>query len=149
MKKITFLALLFSTFSVLSFAQKRGDHQHPGGERVKAVKIGMITEQLQLSESQAEKFWPVYNAYSDERMQINRQIREKTKRAANTGVSDEEVLKQQDEVLELKSKEIELVKQYRGSFLKVITAKQYADLLETERKFNQMLMEKLKERGRN
>lgn len=147
MKKQTFLALLFSLVSVVSFAQKRGEH--PGGERVKAVKIGMITEQLQLSESQAEKFWPIYNAYSEERMMINRQVREKTKRAANTGVSDEEVLKQQDEVLELKSKEIELVKQYRGSFLKVITAKQYADLLETERKFNQMLMEKLKERGRN
>lgn len=157
MKKVTVLTLFLSVvLSLHSFGQRREHFRgnEPGsgperGERVKAIKIGMITDELKLSEAQAEKFWPVYNAYDSERMSLHRQIREKTRNASNSTASDDEVLKRQDEVLALKEKEIDLVKQYRGSFLKVISTKQYADLLETERRFNQMLMEKLKERGKN
>ncbi len=142
---IAFVCTVLSSFQVLAQKGPGG-----GGDRVKAVKIGMITESLQLSESQAEKFWPVYNAYSEERMSLHREIRKRMKNAGeNQAGNDEEVLKRQDEVLALKEKEIELVKQYRGTFLKVITPKQYADLLSTEERFNQMLMQRLKERDKN
>ena len=57
------LAGLFVTSSLLSFAQREG-HGHQMGEnkeKLKAHKIAYITERLQLTPAEAEKFWPVYN----------------------------------------------------------------------------------------
>ena len=36
-----------------------------GGERIRAMKVGMITQELKLNENQAEKFWPIYNSFSE------------------------------------------------------------------------------------
>jgi len=56
---------LFSLFVVLAFcfstnAQKRKGHK----EKIKLLKISYLTEQLDLTSSEAEKFWPVYNEHS-------------------------------------------------------------------------------------
>ena len=116
----------------------------PKGDRIKTIKIGMITQELKLTESQAEKFWPIYNAYSDDRNEIFRDIRQLSRN--NQSLNNNEALKRQDEILDLRQEEINLTKKYRDSFLKVISPQQYGKLMETERKFNQMLLEKLKER---
>lgn len=34
-------------------------------EKIKALKVAYITEQLQLTSDEAAKFWPIYNAYED------------------------------------------------------------------------------------
>ena len=56
---------LFSLFVVLAFcfstnAQKRKGHK----EKIKLLKISYLTEQLDLTSLEAEKFWPVYNEHS-------------------------------------------------------------------------------------
>lgn len=59
------LAGLFVSSSLLSFAQREG-HGHQMGEnkeKLKAHKIAYITERLQLTPDEAEKFWPVYNEH--------------------------------------------------------------------------------------
>jgi Spy/CpxP family protein refolding chaperone len=125
--------------------------QRPQGggqsDKIRAMKVGVITQELNLSESQAEKFWPIYNNYSDERNEIFKEIRHLSK--SGTHADSEEAIKKQDEILELRQKEITLTKKYRDSFLKVISAQQYAKLMDSERRFNQMLIEKLKERRQN
>lgn len=142
---LTFIFLIISTFA---FAQRPGG-DGPGGEKIKAMKIGMITNELKLTESQAEKFWPIYNAYSDEKNNIHLQIRRLSKNNGQNQ-SNEEALKNQDRILDLQQKELDVTKKYRDSFMKVISPQQYSSLLATERKFNQMLLDKLKERqGRN
>jgi Spy/CpxP family protein refolding chaperone len=142
---ISFILLIIST---LSFGQ-RPNGQAQGGEKIKAMKVGMITNELRLTESQAEKFWPVYNAYADEKNEIHQQVR-KLSRNNGENQSDAEAIKNQDRILALQQSELDVTKKYRDSFMKVITPQQYSSLLATERKFNQMLLDKLKERqGRN
>lgn len=139
---------LFLIISVLFFGlstQAQRPDGGPKGDRIKAMKIGMITQELKLTESQAEKFWPIYNAYSDDRNEIFRDIRQLSRNHQN--LNSNESLKRQDEILDLRQEEINLTKKYRDSFLKVISPQQYSSLMETERKFNQMLLEKLKERN--
>lgn len=143
MKYFFILYVLFiSAFTVKG--QRTEDRQ--GGERIRAMKVGMITHELKLNENQAEKFWPIYNSFYDEKLAIHRSIRNLSNRNANKAVSNDELLKKQEEILEFKQDELNLEKRYRDNFLKVISAQQYTKLLETERKFNQMLLEKLKER---
>ncbi len=143
MKYFFILYVLFiSAFTVKG--QRTEDRQ--GSERIRAMKVGMITQELKLNENQAEKFWPIYNSFSDEKLAIHRSIRNLSNRNANQAASNDELLKKQEEILEFKQDELNLEKRYRDNFLKVISAQQYTKLLETERKFNQMLLEKLKER---
>jgi hypothetical protein len=141
------LIILFLLVSSAVLAQK--NQGRPDVHRIKAIKIGIITEKLQLSESQAERFWPLYNVYSDERAEVNRNIRQKIKGNSESNMSDSESLKRQDEILDLKEKDIQIERKYRDKFLKIISPKQYSDLLEAEHQFNKMLIEKLKEMRKN
>jgi hypothetical protein len=36
------------------------------GERIQALKIAYLTKQLNLTPAEAERFWPVYNQYTEE-----------------------------------------------------------------------------------
>jgi Spy/CpxP family protein refolding chaperone len=138
---LLYISLLIST---VSFGQ-RPPGNPPGGERIRAMKVGMITNELKLSESQAEKFWPIYNNYSEEKNEIHQQIRRLHTRP-DENLSNNEVMKRQDKILDLQQEELNVTKKYRDNFMRVITAQQYASLMAAERKFNQMLLDKLKER---
>lgn len=37
-----------------------------GGGKLEAIKIAYITQQLNLTPAEAQRFWPVYNSYSSE-----------------------------------------------------------------------------------
>ncbi|WP_162628125.1 hypothetical protein [Arcticibacterium luteifluviistationis] len=144
--------LLLSTFflflSVISFAQKPSGRSGGNMERIKAMKVGLITEKLQLTEEQAKTFWPTYNKFEGEKRQLSRTLREKMKLNAERELTEKEEIKRQDEVFALKAKEVDLAKKYRPEFLQSISAKQYSDLVLAEREFNQMLLRELHERRR-
>jgi Skp family chaperone for outer membrane proteins len=120
--------------------------QRPNMEKLRAMKVGVITEKLSLTESQAKSFWPVYNKFDTERQNLNRAMREKMHATRGQETSEEDELERQDQIFELKEKELELSKKYRPEILKVISAKQYSDLVLAEREFNQMLLRELRQR---
>lgn len=57
MKKIA-LTILILAFTLQSFSQSKRD-------KIKALKVSFITERLELTKTEAEKFWPIYNAYDE------------------------------------------------------------------------------------
>jgi hypothetical protein len=57
MNKTIIIAILAFTFCLKLSAQQGGK------ERMKAFKTAYITDELDLSVKEAEKFWPVYNQY--------------------------------------------------------------------------------------
>ena len=67
MKKLILILLLIST----GVQAQRG----AANDRIKALKTARITEALELSPSEAEKFWPVYNKHEEQIEQIKRQRR--------------------------------------------------------------------------
>ena len=50
-------------FSIGAIAQ-------PKREEIKALKVSFITERLNLTEKEAQEFWPIYNAYEKVTLQI-------------------------------------------------------------------------------
>ena len=54
-KLIPIILLLFVSLNTMA--------QHKNREGIKALKVSVITEKLDLSEKEAQKFWPVYNAH--------------------------------------------------------------------------------------
>lgn len=69
--------------------------QHKNRERIKALKISFITEKLDLSEKEAQKFWPIYNAHEKETSTIKyneiRSIRKEIKSDIET-MTDEKAI---------------------------------------------------------
>ena len=58
-------------------------------EKIEVQKIAFITKQLDLTPEEAQKFWPVYNQFSDARKQLHEQHKKNRKNIDD--LSDSEV----------------------------------------------------------
>lgn len=140
MRKIGYIIIALLTLATAVQAQ-------PGRrmERVRAIKVAYITDKLELTTEQSAKFWPIYNRFEDERFDIVRQYRR-----GNVGdPAIDESLRSVDDDIEMQEKMLALRKKYKDEFLKVITPKQLAALIDAEREFKRMLLQQLKERREN
>ena len=142
MKKLIPILILF--FSLSTFAQPGGKKMR---ERIKAEKIAFISNQLDLSEKEAQGFWPIYNAYektvenikSKEIRPVKMQMRQNpdmTEDEANQLIS--KLIKAEEHMLEAKIKLVTDLK-------KVIPSVKILKLRAVEEQFNKKLLDKLKE----
>ena len=71
------MKLIFTLFSVVllvfsGMSQGKGKNQHPKKEEIQAQKVAFISNELDLSKEEAEKFWPIYNEYDAKMREIHR-----------------------------------------------------------------------------
>lgn len=132
-------AFLFTSLS----AQERKD-------KIEAIHTAYLTEKLNLSEDQAQKFWPVYNEYRSEMSELQKQRKQNAQTIKNAGgvdnMSDEDVQKLIANEIDIKSRELDLHKKYVVKFREVISLKQVAKLFIAEEQFKLYLLEQLKKR---
>jgi len=62
---LVFALLFFSSFS--TFAQNEMKEKR---EQIKSMKVAFLTTELDLNSSEAEKFWPIYNAFEEKEFEI-------------------------------------------------------------------------------
>jgi Spy/CpxP family protein refolding chaperone len=115
-------------------------------EKIKAAKIGLITQRLALTSEQAEKFWPIYNEFTQKRSDLRRTYRDAEKKinANNPDPKQEEALV--DLGLKIKQDELSLEKEYSGKLRNVITAQQLLNLHQAERDFRRIIINMLNNR---
>ncbi len=126
MKK-QFLTALFFVASVTGvFAQKNqnglGDKQ-PGKEKIKSLYIAFITQELNLTETEAEKFWPIHHQYSEDLLASHK--------------ADQTVLEKEEANLNTKKK-------YNDKFIKVLGAEKTNLFFKKDNEFRKKMVEKLK-----
>lgn len=141
MRKLSILVILITFASISNI--KAQDEQLRGKEKIKAAKVGLITNRLSLTEEQAKGFWAIYDEFDRKRSDIRKNIRQMTAESRNITTTDDKILADLKEVLSLKQKEVDLEKEYLSKFLKVINIRQISELYKTEQLFNQMLVKKL------
>tara|TARA_R110001583_G_scaffold4351_2_gene25175 strand:+ start:9438 stop:9917 length:480 start_codon:yes stop_codon:yes gene_type:complete len=146
-KLLLLLTALILTFSTV-FAQKKMN-----GQRIKALKTSYITNALNLTPKEAEKFWPVYNKFSIKIQSL--------KIALESGLIHEiEILGGVDALTEedaqnflnailineqqITSNKIKLIKELS----KIISAKKIIKLKKTERDFNRRILQEYGKRRR-
>lgn len=140
------LVLVYFAASFLGLLQAQrpaADTHRERYERVQAAKIGFITEKVSLSEEEAQKFWPIYNDYQQNRGKIYHEIRKRIRTGKSAGISSEEKSKLLDETMALKEQELALQKNFKTKILTIISIDQYLDLVSAEKEFNTILMERL------
>ena len=129
-------------FSITAASAQRKSEEEI--KRIQDAKVAIITNRLNLTPEQSTGFWPVYNEYSQKRKEIHRAQRKIINDKKAEGQTDDQVLNNLKEVQELRQKELDLEKEYQNRFLKVITASQVIELYKAERTFNDMLIQRLK-----
>lgn len=140
--KQSILVIVLFLFSTVAFAQPQRQL-----DRIHAMKITLITEKLQLSPAEAEKFWPVYHQYEAEMKEIIKD--RKIAKLKMEDADEKEASKMIDARLEAQEAAIQLRKKYKAAFLHVISPKQLVTLMETEQAFKQQLMNELQNRRGN
>ncbi|NIJ53501.1 hypothetical protein [Dyadobacter arcticus] len=141
-KIFTILIIAFAAIGSAN-AQRRSEEEI---KRIQDAKVAIITNRLNLTSEQSVGFWPVYNEYSQKRRDIHRAQRKIINDKKAEGQTDDQVLDNLKEVQDLRQKDLDLEKEYQNKFLKVITASQVIELYKAERTFNDMLIQRLKQR---
>lgn len=139
--KILFLSLIaISAFGQDEDLAPRQDKKMR--DKIEAARIAYITDQLQLTPAEAEKFWPIYREFAERRRELRQELRN-TNKTADPNQSDQEVVDQQFKV---KQQELDLEKDYSGRLLKVISAQKLRSLPQAERGFRQMILDQIQRR---
>jgi len=138
------LLLFIGAVSTTAQAQRRSEEEI---KKIQDAKVAIITNRLNLTPEQSTGFWPMYNEYAQRRREIHRAQRKIINDKKAEGQNDEAVLNNLKEVQELRQKELDLEKEYQNKFLKVITASQVIELYKAERTFNDMLIQRLKQKN--
>ncbi|MCU0358094.1 MAG: hypothetical protein MUE95_10995 [Cyclobacteriaceae bacterium] len=115
-------------------------------EKIKAARIAFITERLELTPAEAEKFWPVYREFASKRTELRQQF-EQTRKNPQANIPQEQVERELVELnLKLKQQELDLEKEYSRKMLNVIPAQKLMALKLAEDDFRRLLIQQIQQR---
>ena len=142
MKKLILISLLsFFSFAILIAQEKKGFSPEMF-EKIKAEKISFFTSKLDLTPSEAQSFWPVYNEFEKKRFDIQREIHgfERMPDEKFTNLSESEIEKMTNNYIGSFEKEADLLKEYNKQFLKILPKKKVLMMYRTENEFRYHLI---------
>jgi hypothetical protein len=146
-KNILPLLLFLTSFSIFAQSGKIDEKR----EKIKAFKVSFLTTELELTSTEAEKFWPIYNAYDDKQYELKylkmktylRQLKDDNLK----NLSDKEAATLLSQI-ESTDKEIyQLREKYMSSLKKVLPAKKILLLKKSEDDFNRKLLQQYRDKG--
>ena len=140
--------LVFLLISSLSFAQVYMERR----EKVKALKVAFITEKLELTTEEAQKFWPVYNAFDDNQAELRhekmRAILDRFRPGSVDKLSEKEASALLVQMESLEENLFNLRKKFIKDLQGVISAKKIIKLKKAEEDFNRELLKQMREKRR-
>ena len=148
MKKI----ILF-LFTIVLLSNSAIAQQQMNREKIKILKTSYITNALDLSQKEAEQFWPIYNLYSSEiqklKMQLEGGLQREIKFAGGIeNLTNTEAQKLIDKSIKLEQQittnKIKLIKELS----KILSAKKIITLKKAERDFNRRILQEYGKRRR-
>lgn len=140
-KSIITLFILF--LSVASFSQN--DRQEKE-DKIKALKIAYLTENLDLSTTEAQKFWPIYNTYEEQQQSLRSEYHNKKRDINIDALTETEAQKLLGELEALNAKRNSINDNYMLALKKVLTSKQILLLKNTEDNFKRKMFSEYKKR---
>ncbi|MDX1278952.1 hypothetical protein [Oceanihabitans sediminis] len=137
--KTTYILLFSLLFSLNTFAQ---DHDK---EKVRALKVAHITEQLELTAKEAQEFWPIYNANLEAYDKLYNKSKE-ARKAIPENVTETEAKEHLEIRLKLYEDKYKLQRDYYAKLSKVLSSKKILKLIEADRSFKHKMIEQFKQR---
>ncbi len=142
-----FFFVILLCLSAAAWSQGRGQL-----ERVKAFKTGYLTQELDLSPAEAEKFWPIYNEYEKKmfELRIEKRKADRERISAMGGpeaLSDEQARSFLDSLFENESEVLKSKRDLYRELGPVLSPTKLLRLYKAEADFNRRLLSEYKRRG--
>lgn len=135
--------ILFITIPFFSFSQTVDKEKiEKRREEIKAQKISFITEKVNFTPEEAQKFWPLYNEMQEKRNKMNgeyRSLRRENKETPNYQAINEAKINKN-------IKEAELEKEYYLKYKKILSEEKIYKLFRAEREFQRELLDRIQQR---
>lgn len=151
MFRILYLLVSVCTFLLISQSTVAQSKDSKRFAAIENEKIAYITKELNLTTSEAQKFFPIYNQYSKELWKI----KSEKSGTAESG-QDHSALRSnslrgssgQRDILSYDAKELAVKKEYRTKFSDVIGKSRAAEFFQIEQNFRDLLYKELQRRQR-
>ena len=130
MKRTSILLTVFSLCAIFSLSaqnQNRTDEQRRQElEQLRAKRIDFFTKEIGLTAEEAKGFWPISNELEQKKFEVNRNVRQETRRIreaqrAGKSVSDAEYDRLINIIISAKEKELELEKEYLKKMRRILS----------------------------
>ena len=148
MKTKIIFPIIFLLVTSLSFSQGFKEKR----EKVKALKVAYITEQLELTTDEAQKFWPIYNAFDDNQAELRhekmRSILDRFKPGNVEKLSEKDASNSLAQMEKIEEDLFNLKKKFIKDLQGVISAKKIIKLKKAEEDFNRELLKQMREKRR-
>jgi len=135
--------MLLSFAPVHSAQDKPADNMEILRQKIKADKKLVVASNMELTESEAKGFWPIYDAYQKDLSKINRRIvallESYAADARNKSLTDDKAKKLIDEALSIEQAEAGLKSSYAPKLGKVLPVKKVARYLQIENKIRAVI----------
>lgn len=143
MKKLTIIFAL-TIITILSASSQENTRQ----ERLEAFKVGFFTKRLNLTSSEAEKFWPVYNGFQQERakIQMERQGLIRSFNQNQAKLSNAQIGEISDKMIDAVVKESELAVAFHAKLKEALPPAKVIRFYQAENQFRQFLLNELQNR---
>lgn len=115
-------------------------------DKIQAARVAYITDQLQLTPQEAEKFWPIYREFAERRKALRQQLKDAKQNPTPDQNQEQNSQAALDAQFKIKQQELDLEKDYSGRLLKVISAQKLRTLPDAERRFRQMILDQIQRR---
>ena len=153
MKKIISILGALLLVSVVAFAQpqhKKGNNKdgEQWREKVRAEQVAFLTNELNLTESEAQSFWPVYNDVQNQRREAFKASADAFK-ALQEGIDGNDVSKLLDKYLDAQKACQKIDADAVARYKKVLPVEKVAKLMMAEEKFRHQQIGKLGQGGGN
>lgn len=141
MKNIFVIILLLVTAMGIN-AQECNKRQEMR-KRFEAQKVAYITQELDLTPGESQKFWPLFNEMNKKLNEIKKGRMLKRRLMQVESMSDKEILAKCDKMIQAEIDMGLIKKEYFTKFKKILPAKKVFRLLTVERDFQRKLLGKI------
>ena len=145
--KILPILVLFSSLNFYAQGEKMKEKR----EQIRTMKVAFLTTELDLTSAEAEKFWPVYNAFEDKQFELRHQkmgafikkikdgsVNQMTEKEASTFLNQME--SNDEEIFMLRKK-------LTATLRNILPASKILKLKKSEEDFNRKLLHQYRDRG--
>lgn len=132
--------------SLTAWGQNESPRFQEAMAKMKAERVSFLTEKLQLTVEEAEKFWPVYNEYLTKREEMMWGKRQKMHRDFDPGqLTEEELNNMLNDILDQEVKLAQLKKDYFVKLKVILPTKKVLTLHRVEQEFMNHMLNQIRE----
>lgn len=140
---------LFLLLSVTIYGQN--ERLKEKKDQIKAMKVAFLTSELNLTSVEAEKFWPIYNAYDDKQFELRHQKMKTYAKKLNDGsldnMSDKEALAFLNQIESTDEEQCLIRKKFNSALRNILPPTKILKLRKSEVDFDRKLLQQYRNKN--